>query len=180
MYVCLSGKRVMKRGLPLSIGAVVLVCLTGALAGCSSNSSEPSSAPSTEVSSDLEVAQPEATVSSGAATYVVAQDVQDTYYKAICSGPGTKLGMGGTFDDATKTCTDPSGNQTTQTEGLAALLRSTPDEMRSSTQFMVVQVGKPVTGCPTADEYNTVADLTITNECVENAMKALSVFMTSK
>jgi hypothetical protein len=179
MYVCLSGNRVMKRGLPLSIGAVVLVCLTCALGGCSSNSSEPSSAPSTEASPDSGVAQPEATVSSGVATYTVPQDVQDTYFNAICIGPGSKLGMGGTFDEVTKTCTDPSGNQTTQADGLAALLRSTPDEMRSSTQFMVVQVGKPVAGCPTADEYNTVADLTITNSCVENAMMALSVYLTS-
>ena len=155
----------MKRRLTVSFGAISLLCLTSVLGACSSNSAEPVSAPSGEVST---------------ATYAIPQDVQDTYFKAICTGSGLKLGMGGTFDDATKTCTDPSGTKTTQTKGLAGLLSSTPDEMRSSIQFMIVQMGNPVAGCPTADEFNTVVDLTITNTCVVSAMKAMSVFMTAE
>ena len=155
----------MKRRLTVSFGAISLLCLTSVLGACSSNSAEPVSAPSGEVST---------------ATYAIPQDVQDTYFKAICTGSGLKLGMGGTFDDATKTCTDPSGTKTTQTKGLEGLLSSTPDEMRSSIQFMIVQMGNPVAGCPTADEFNTVVDLTITNTCVVSAMKAMSVFMTSE
>ncbi|MEI7453650.1 MAG: hypothetical protein WCK04_05435 [Actinomycetes bacterium] len=170
----------MKRVLTVSVGAVSLLCLTGALGACSSNSADPVSAPTTEMSSDSGSSQLEETGSIGAATYTVSQDVQDTYFKAICTGSVMKLGIGGSFDDATRTCTDASGVKTTQTRGLAGLLSSTPDEMRSSIQFMIVQMGDPVAGCPTADEFNTVVDLTITNTCVVNAMKAMSVFMTAE
>ena len=169
----------MKHAIRYSLAAVSLFSAMLVVSGCSTNSAAPASSASADSSVDAGATDTSSATGAGAITYTVSQEVQDTYFKAICVGPGMKLGMGGTFDAATKTCTDPSGVKTTQSQGLAALLRSTPDEMRSSTQFMVVQVDKPVAGCSTADEYSTVVDLTITNACVENAMIAMSEFMTS-
>ena len=145
----------MRRWLKVSVTAMAVVTVVSGVSGCSSTEGDAS------------------------ATYRVSQEIQDAYYKAICTGSAIKLGMGGTFDDATQTCTDPGGVKTTQTKGLAALLSSTPDGMRASIQFMVVQMDAPVADCPTADEFNTVVDLAITNTCVENAMLAMSAFMSS-
>jgi len=109
----------------------------------------------------------------------VPRDVQVAYYKAICTGSGAKLGIGGTFDDAAETCTAPDGSVTDASSGVLNLLASDAEQMRQSTQFMVTQVGVPVEGCPTPEEYNTSVDLTISNDCVIAAMKAVTTYMSN-
>ena len=163
----------------IKIAALMLssVGMISAISGCSSNSSSTDSASQVQTSKDVS-AEGTAT-STETANYNVPANVLADYFKAICEGPGTKLGMGGKYDASTATCTDSNGTATTQDSGLSGLLSSTPDQMLTSIQMMVVQVGEPVADCPTAEEFNTVTDLTITDTCVEHALVAMTKYMQS-
>lgn len=59
------------------------------------------------------------------------------------------------------------------------LLASDAEQMRQTTQFMVGQIGVAVQGCPTPEEYNTVVGLTVTNDCVIAALKALTTYLSN-
>ena len=159
----------------MKIAALVLSSagMISAISGCSSTSSSTDSASQVQTSTDVSA------TSTETANYNVPANVLTDYFKAICEGPGTKLGMGGKYDASTATCTDSNGTATTQDSGLSGLLSSTPDQMLTSIQMMVVQVGEPVADCPTADEFNTVTDLTITDTCVEHALAAMTKYMQS-
>ncbi len=107
----------------------------------------------------------------------IPRDVQVAYVKAICTAPGSKFGFGGTFNDATQKCLTANGMESDVDFGMRGLLANDAEQMRQSTQFMVTQAGVPVDGCPTVEEYTTVVDLTITNDCVIAAMKATITYL---
>lgn len=157
----------------------VAVVLVAALAGCSSSSSSAmaSAAPSFVASSAP--ASEGSTFGEPSGLWDIPRDVQVAYFKAICTAPGSKLGLGGTFDDATGKCRTPNDMESDVDFGVRGLLASDAEQMRQSTQFMVTQVGVPVEGCPTPEEYSTVVDLTITNDCVIAAMKALATYLSN-
>jgi hypothetical protein len=107
----------------------------------------------------------------------IPRDVQVAYFKAICTAPAEKFGYAGTYDDSTGTCLTSNDMESDLDFVMRGLLASDEEQMLQSTQFMVTQVGVPVEGCPTLEEYTTVADLTITNDCVIAAMRALSGYL---
>lgn len=147
--------------------------LAAGLVGCSSASnSEPNA-----VMSSARASEESATVPEG--VWDVPREVQVAYVKALCTASGAKFGLGGTFDDASETCTTPDGKSSDVDSWLAPLLASDARQMLQSTQMMIVQVGVPVEGCPTPEEYNTVVDLTVTNDCVIAALKAETAYLSN-
>jgi hypothetical protein len=121
--------------------------------------------------------QESSTVPAG--VWDVPREVQVAYVKALCTASGAKFGLGGTFDDATQICTTPDGKSSDVDSWIGSLLSSDARQMLQSTQMMVVQVGVPVEGCPTPEEYNTVSDLTVTNDCVIAALKAETAYLSN-
>ncbi len=146
-----------------------IVLAAASLSACSSSSSSQASAP--EVSADSSL--------TPAGVWDVPREVQVAYVKALCTASGAKFGLGGTFDDAAETCTTPDGKSSDVDSWLAPLLASDARQMLQSTQMMIVQVGVPVEGCPTPEEYNTVVDLTVTNDCVIAALKAETDYLSN-
>lgn len=162
-----------KKSVAIGFALVTLVGLTSA---CSSSSTSPEAAPAAIMS---QAPSTDTGASSTTLNYQVPDAVMTDYFQAICEGSTAKLGMGGTYDSAASTCTDAMGTVTTKASVVETLLGSTPDQMLSSIQMMVVQVGSPVTDCPTALDFNTKTDLTVTDSCVENALTAMTKYMNS-
>ena len=167
-------------------GMLVLSIAAGLLLSACGSSSLPEGSPSSVASAAA--VEPSAALSSAPASeestfgepsglWDIPREVQVAYYKAICTAPGTKLGISGTFNDATEKCLSPNGMESDVDFGVRGLLANNLDQMRQSTQSMVAQVGLPVADCPTLEDYSTVVDLTITNDCVISAMKALTTFL---
>lgn len=127
-----------------------------------------SSAPASEQSASVPVG-----------VWDVPREVQVAYVKALCTASGAKFGLGGTFDDAAEMCTTPDGKLSDVDSWIGPLLASDARQMLQSTQMMIVQVGVPVEGCPTPEEYNTVVDLAVTNDCVIAALKAETAYLSN-
>ncbi|MGI9137290.1 MAG: hypothetical protein ACR2JS_09585 [Candidatus Nanopelagicales bacterium] len=167
------------RALALTAASVVLAA---SLAGCSSSSTSSASSMSETSSSPVTASTP---VSEGSTfgeptgLWDIPRDVQAAYFTAICMAPATKFGYAGTFNQATGKCLTSNDMESDVDFVMRRILASDAEQMRQSTQFMVTQVGVPVEGCPTLEEYNTVADLTVTNECVIAAMKALTAYLSN-
>jgi hypothetical protein len=160
----------------LSLSSVLLLLSLAACAsadsktGSSQSSAPPAAAPS-------EAADSETTFGKPSGLWDIPRNVQVDYFKAICTAPAEKFGYAGTYDESTGTCLTSNDMESDVDFLMRGLLASDARQMLQSTQMMVAQVGVPVEGCPTLEEYTTVADLTITNDCVIAAMKALTAHL---
>lgn len=160
------------------VGATVV--LIAALPGCSSSDSVEVAQSSVTVASTAEPSDPvstETTFGKPSGLWDIPRNVQVDYFKAICTAPAERFGYAGTYDESTGTCLTSNDMESDVDFLMRGLLASDARQMLQSTQMMVAQVGVPVEGCPTLEEYTTVADLTITNDCVIAAMKALTAHL---
>jgi hypothetical protein len=168
------------RVLTLAAASVVLAAL---LSGCSSSSDSSSSATSSTDAVTLPATSTPVTEGStfGEPTglWEIPRDVQVAYFTAICTAPATKFGYAGTFNQATGKCLTSSDMESDVDFVMRNFLASDTDQMRQSTQFIIAQVGVPVEGCPTLEEYNTVVGLTVTNECVVAALQAMTTYLSN-
>ncbi len=153
------------------------------LTACSSasTSSTPEVAPSAAASTPAATSAVSEGSTFGEPTglWEIPRAVQVAYFAAICTAPGTKLGYAGTFNKVTGKCLTSSGMESDVDFVMRKFLASDADQMLQSTQFMVNEVGVPVTGCPTPEEYNTVVGLTVTNECVVAALQAMTTYLSN-
>lgn len=168
------------RVLTLTATSIALAVL---LSGCSSSSDSASRATTSTAAATTPASRAPATEGStfGEPTglWEIPRDVQVAYFKAICTAPGTKFGYAGTFNEATGKCLTSSGMESDVDFVMRKFLASDADQMLQSTQFMIAQIGVPVEGCPTLEEYSTVVGLTVTNECVVAALQAMTTYLSN-
>ena len=164
--------------------AVIGLGLTGCSSGSGAVTGAPVSSagsPSTGTASTSASVQPSSAATAPSAAQASAYDipanVQVQYYKAICEGSPAKLGLGGTFDQSSNTCTDGLGKTSTVSQGLASLLSSTPDQMAQSIQMMLAQLNAPVGQCPTLHDFNTKTNVSVSNACVVASIQAFAAYM---
>ena len=173
----------------MSIRSRVLTCTAASaalavlLSGCSSSSGSASSAnPSAAASSTPASSAPASegsTFGEPTGLWEIPREVQAAYFKAICTAPATKFGYAGTFNNGTGKCLTSSDMESDVDFVMRKFLASDAEQMRQSTQFMVTQVGVPVEGCPTFEEFNTVVGLTVTNECVVAALQVMATYLSN-
>lgn len=166
-----------------ALAALAAVSLAAVLVGCSSSTGSSSgatpSAATATTSASSALASEGSTFGEPTGLWEIPRDVQVAYFTAICTAPATKFGYAGTFNQATGKCLTSSDMESDVDFVMRNFLASDADQMRQSTQFMIAQIGVPVEGCPTLEEYNTVVGLTVTNECVVAALQAMTTYLSN-